>query len=176
MAATDSILALSQDELRDAKVGQEVNLKGKHNNRQCAKQSKQHAKNSAPNNDAMVSENALMNVIDMFAQKPGDNGQKGDIAEALLTALTGAECEDGSHKQKHKEDNKEKIKAKSDQKREATLRLLGNIKKCITGEQASILPEEEKEEITDEKRSKLISGRCAKPDDSDIKLVVKYTQ
>ena len=156
MAATDSILTLSQDRNDAIKVGQT----GKTNN------NRKGGKVKGKTNKGSV--NAILDIIDQFANK-GDNSRGGDIAEELLSALN-SDCYENKETDLSDRGGKVEI-AKEVRRKGKTLELLDNIKKCITGEPGSGLGEEKTDESV---KGKLVSGKCTKPDESDIKLVVKY--
>ena len=86
MAATDSILALSKQEVN--KVGQNSSLKGK-TGRKARNKSKVNTIGKAVGRADNSSANALFEVIDKFACKKSGPDKQGDIAEALLLALNG---------------------------------------------------------------------------------------
>ena len=175
MLATDNLIALSNS--NSEKVGQGVSIKGRNNRKQQGKQGKLNKQSNSEN--TLGGENALMDIIDKFARKPGGSEQQGNIAEALLEALT---ADNRLHNSKDERIvNPVVVMDRATEHREhgkhdETLKLLENLKKCITGE-----PMEEKlvkkaeDRSQCDKKGKLVSGKCSKPDDSDIKLVVKYT-
>ena len=87
------------------------------------------------------------------------------MASALLSALNTREG-----------DNSQEIKGKTCPPKKA-MSILSTIKKCIDkmdDKHEAETPPKLDNENSEESRKKLISGKCAKPDDTDIKIVVKY--
>ena len=108
-----------------------------------------------------IDPNAMLETIDQFSNKRGANATAGpDAALALLAAL-GDNCDYTS------------CDETKDSQDKAT-KLLENFKKCVSKNNSPIKNKHNTNNPQGESTKKLVSGRCAKPDDTDIKVVVKY--
>ena len=110
-----------------------------------------------------IDPDAMLKVIDQLVNNGGVNaGNKGDIASALLNAL-GDNVEENNTMETEKETAQDK-----------TIKLLETIKRCVSGSNSPNKSRKRTGNNAVEGGKKLVSGKCAKPDETDIKMVVKY--
>ena len=103
--------------------------------------------------------NELFDIIDKFANNGKESGN--NIVEALLEALKGNKTMTTSQVVPDE--------LQSEAHEGQAVQLLQSLEQCINKEQSHHTPPEESE-----KGKKLVSGRSAKPDETDIQKVVKY--
>ena len=165
MDATDNLIALKQSREDESKVG----------NKKCnsrKEEKKKTKKEVTQGKDA----DSLFDLLDKIA---GDNNkrerseqvQSSNLAQSLLTAL--GECEGDKGPGGTKGSNR-------------TIKMLSSLKKCLSTNNSDDEGNKEKEcnkgekgdkedKVDQEgKNKKLVSGKNAKPEESDIKIAVKF--
>ena len=164
MEATNNIFSIRQERQGSDKLGNKVRSSGRTSTVK-GKVNKVRERSNTPPTGA----NAIMEIIDSFVNTNKGDKEGKQVAEALLSALTGDnELEDEKKLTPGMQDSS----VKDTRTKEKTLKLLDSIKKCITGEGVPGVCD--LMQADGEEKSKLVSGKCTKPDELDIKLVVKY--
>ena len=147
MNATDNILALKEENGKDAFP---------------CNQTKRQRKQVKSRSEVKVKENkadALFNVIEKFANKQNSSDKAGreNIASALLSALSEVSSNQGSP-------NKSKTSNKVNSV---------NCENSVAHTGVMDMAVNANSNETETNRKKPVSGKCTKPDESDIKVVVK---
>ena len=168
MNATDSLLAISKNRVQDSVLDKHDEVKGKKGHKGRGVKAKANKELGNANTEEQSSNeglNAIFDIIEQFANKSGTGEKYQDnVAELLLAALNNSKASESDASKDNRESKQTRTKEKS-------IKLLENINKCITGEPLEDTTETKTEE---ESKKKLVSGKCAKPDDTDIQMVVKY--
>ena len=186
LEATDQIIALSGSKVEIDSDFNEIN--------QTKTQSKNKNKGSKPNEKEVISlkkanernSNEVFDIIDKFANKQSNKSERASaqVAQALLSAL---------NKQHNSDPESESeaftpeaaVSTNSKETQDKTIKVLETITQCFHGNKGNSKPEQKNENSTqetsgrtqdnkDSTNKKLISGKCTRPDESDIKQVVKY--
>ena len=167
MDATDQIFAISEEREKESKqTGKSKNNKGTQQGKnvksnECEKENK--SEKAITDNSNI---NEVFEIIEQFSHKSRDPANcNADMAKALLNALTGKNNQQGTQWRNEEEQQRDGIHAQGDTEQNKQLRKLSE--QLIDHDHIG------SQENTKEDRKKLISGKCAKPDDLDIKVVVK---
>ena len=153
MEATDQLLELkSSRESESAKSNKDTSKKSK----QCTTN-----KVGKPGRGLKAASKAqvegVMETIDRFANNNACDNSDPDLAKSLLAALKGT-----------------KDTQQSKAAPEKTMKLLSKIKQCVNSNKEEATEGGVNTQESNDRKKKLVSGKCAKPEESDIHIVVKY--